>query len=132
MIKNKIVITLVLFLFLPLLSSCDLSEKESDVKESFDNTTMSEIKEKSNKYSEDEFQNNEVPLHDFVQLSGKIIQSEKADDEAIDKGTRFVLLSGESKYQIFNEQEELLAIGDKITVYGEYYGFIKAMLIEKE
>ena len=40
--------------------------------------------------------------------------------------------SGSSKYQVFNEQKKKLKIGDEVTVYGEYYGFLKGTLIESE
>lgn len=98
----------------------------------FDNQTREGIKKNANAYSEKEFQDNEVPLHDFVQLTGEITMSEKKSSAMIEKGTRFVIQSGDSQYQIFNEQTLPLKVGETVTVYGEYYGFIKAILIEKE
>lgn len=112
------------------LSSC--SEKEASTITQFDDKTLVGLKDNAKTYTEEEFQNSEVPLNEFIQISGEIIQSEKTDSEVIDKGTRFVLKSGDSKYQVFNEQMTPLLVGDKVTVYGEYYGIIKGTIIEKE
>ncbi|MDA3972819.1 hypothetical protein PF023_02065 [Enterococcus thailandicus] len=110
-------------------SGCGGSQ-EAAQNNQFTNEVTRELKQKAKRYTEQELQNTEVPLHAFIQLEGKIIRSD--GDKTILQGDRFILRSGSSKYQIFNEQKETISIGDQVTVYGEYYGFIKGIIIEKE
>ncbi|MGM9902621.1 hypothetical protein A5844_000422 [Enterococcus sp. 10A9_DIV0425] len=98
--------------------------------QNFEQQAKNRIKEKAYIYTEEEFQTANVPIHAWVQLSGEIIQSDQSKE--IVKGDRFILKSGSSRYQIFNDQEEILKIGDSVTVYGEYYGFIKGVVIERK
>ncbi|MGM0124581.1 hypothetical protein IGI37_001959 [Enterococcus sp. AZ194] len=102
--------------------------QNKELEANFTQKTKQEIKEKARIFTEDEFQSAEVPLNEYVQLSGEIIQSDRETD--LVKGDRFILKSGSSRYQVFNEQEEPIQVGDLVTVYGEYYGFIKAIVIE--
>ncbi|MDH6363965.1 hypothetical protein M2139_000950 [Enterococcus sp. PF1-24] len=119
---------LILLVFLPF-SACKQTEsKEND---NFSKETIGNLKTNAKEYSEDELQNGEVPLNEYVRLTGEIVESDSSD-EIISKGDRFILKSGDSQYQIFNQQDIPLQIADELTVYGEYYGFIKADLIEKE
>lgn len=110
------------------LSGCG-AEKSSN--KNFTEETLTALKKKAKLYTEEEFQNGEVPLHDFVQLTGKITKTDGKSSE-IQKGDRFILESGKSRYQIFNQQEEIFVVGDEVTVYGEYYGFITASYVEKK
>ena len=80
-------------------------------------------------YSDEELQAGEVPLNEYIQIEGEITKTDGG--KKITKGERFVLQSGNSQYQVFNEQEAPLSLGDRVTVYGEYYGIIKRMLIER-
>ncbi|MHA4801792.1 hypothetical protein ACX0E5_16380, partial [Enterococcus faecium] len=76
-------------------------------------------------------QNGDVRLNEYISLKGEIVESDSRSS-LIKKGDRFILKSGSSKYQVFNEQKKKLKIGDEVTVYGEYYGFLKGTLIESE
>lgn len=116
-------------MFLLVSSGCGGS-KENAQNNQFTNEVTREIRQKAKHYTEQELQNTEVPLHAFIQLEGEIIRSDGG--KTILKGDRFILRSGSSNYQIFNEQKEAISIGDQVTVYGEYYGFIKGIIIEKE
>jgi|SRR5699024_4116336 len=128
--KKHTLVLLLLFVLLLGGTGCSQNDKTQAKEEQFTATVETEIKKKTNKYTEKEFQTADVPLNDFVQLTGEITRSD--GDETLKKGDRFILKSGSSNYQIFNEQEYPFSIGDRVTVYGEYYGFIKAIAIEKE
>jgi|SRR5699024_223704 len=128
--KKHRILLLLLFVFLLGSTGCSQTDKTKDKEEQFTATVETNIKKKANKYTEEEFQTADVPLNDFVQLSGEITRSD--GEETLKKGDRFILKSGSSNYQIFNEQEYPFSVGNHITVYGEYYGFIKAIAIEKE
>lgn len=88
------------------------------------------IQQKAQVFTEKEYQSAEVPLHEWVKIEGKIIQSDRQED--IKKGDRFILRSGSSNYHVFNEQTAKIKVGDEVIVYGEYYGFIKGILIERK
>lgn len=114
------------------LSACHLSmDTDTTDTDNFSEVTTENLKHYAKKYSEEELQDGSVPLNEYIQISGEIIQSDSKTIE-IEKGDRFILMSGQSKYQVFNEQDDVLKIGDLITVYGEYYGFLKGSLIEKD
>lgn len=120
-----------LFFVLIILTSCSFKSQTNEKQESnFSKENIGRIKDKSKKFSNEELQNGEVPLYEYIQLAGKIIISD-SKDKSIEKGDRFILQQGEYKYQVINEQESVLNIGDQVTVYGEYYGFIKGSLIER-
>lgn len=125
--RKNFLILIIFFSFSVFLVSCS-SQKTTT--EDFTEETLIALKKKAKSYSNEEFQEGDVPLHEFVQLTGKITQSDGKKD-TIEKDDRFVLEVGESRYQIFNQQENSFKIGDEVTVYGEYYGFIKASYIEK-
>ena len=109
-----------LFLLILLaLTGCKSGEKE------FDEESLQNLKETAQSYSETELQNGDVRLNEYI------VESDSRSS-LIKKGDRFILKSGSSKYQVFNEQKKKLKIGDEVTVYGEYYGFLKGTLIESE
>lgn len=117
------------FFILISFSGCALQINESGEKErEFTQKTKEGIKKNAKQYTEKEFQSANVPLNEFVQISGEIIQSDR--EKKIEKGDRFLLKSGSSRYQVFNEQDIPIHVGDSVIVYGEYYGFIKAILVE--
>ena len=97
----------------------------------FDEESLQNLKETAQSYSETELQNGDVRLNEYISLKGEIVESDSRSS-LIKKGDRFILKSGSSKYQVFNEQKKKLKIGDEVTVYGEYYGFLKGTLIESE
>ena len=107
------------------LTGCKSGEKE------FDEESLQNLKETAQSYSETELQNGDVRLNEYISLKGEIVESDSRSS-LIKKGDRFILKSGSSKYQVFNEQKKKLKIGDEVTVYGEYYGFLKGTLIESE
>ena len=112
-------------LILLALTGCKSGEKE------FDEESLQNLKETAQSYSETELQNGDVRLNEYISLKGEIVESDSRSS-LIKKGDRFILKSGSSKYQVFNEQKKKLKIGDEVTVYGEYYGFLKGTLIESE
>lgn len=128
--NRKISRILLFSLCLTALSGCSFSE-ETERQATFSEEAVEQIKEKAKKYSEEDFKEGLVPLNEFVQLSGTILKSD-SQEQTLKKGDRFILVSGESQYQVFNEQENSFEVGEKIVVYGEYYGFLKGILIEKD
>lgn len=117
--------TILFFLSLLFLTAC---QKNSNQVTSFSSQALTSIKGKAKIYSEKELQSGKVPLNDFIKIEGEIIKADRGSK--IKKGDRFILHSEGSDYQIFNEQEKKFSIGDEVIVYGEYYGFIKGIVLE--
>ncbi|MBP1045872.1 hypothetical protein I6N96_06230 [Enterococcus sp. BWM-S5] len=130
--KRKRRYLLLSVLLLSFLSGCSSEMKgESERQASFSKEAVENIKEKAKHYSNQAFQDGEVPLNEFVQIKGTILKSDSSE-KVLKKGDRFILISENSQYQVFNEQENDFEVGDDVTVYGEYYGFLKGILIEKD
>lgn len=127
--KKKISFILLIILAGAVLICC-VGKKDGGSTHEFNKTSNIKLQTEAKKYSEEELQNGEVPLNEYIQLSGEIIQSDSKTNK-IEKGDRFILKSGSSKYQVFNEQPISLEVGEDVTVYGEYYGFIKGIVINK-
>ncbi|WP_158661720.1 hypothetical protein [Enterococcus timonensis] len=127
--KVKIVaMTLIIFsLGLIGLTSC---KNTSEKNQNFTEETILQLKQKAKTYTAAKFQDGTIPLNDFVQLSGVITKTD-GDADNIQKGDRFVIEDDQTKVQVFNQQNTILKLGDQVTVYSEYYGFITASLIEK-
>ncbi|MGX7133042.1 hypothetical protein [Enterococcus songbeiensis] len=129
--KKSAFLLFLLLISFSLLTSCKDNSKEADTQVSFTSEYEQKLKDKAKSYSEEELQSGEVSLNEFIKIHGTVLQSDSKQMK-IKKGDRFILKSGTSNYQIFNEQEKPIKIGDRIIVYGEYYGFLKGTLIEKE
>lgn len=78
------------------------------------------------------YQTNQVPLNSLVKLSGKITQTDHPDGQSGKKNSRFILEVDNQRYHIFNESYLDFAVADRVTVFGEYYGFIQARIIQKQ
>ncbi|MBO1300946.1 MULTISPECIES: hypothetical protein [unclassified Enterococcus] len=109
-------------------AGCQANNRQQEI--AFEDQVKEEIQQKAHVFTEKEYQSGEVPLHVWVKIEGKIIQADRGNE--IEKGDRFILRSGSSDYQIFNEQTAKIDVGDEVIVYGEYYGFIKGILIERK
>ena len=120
--------TLFILSVLLVLTGCSSQERMRE--QTFSKTSTNQLKEKAGIYSDEEFSKGVVPLHEFVKLSGTIIKSDSKKSE-LEKGDRFVLETADGQYQVFNEQSQGLQLHERVTIYGEYYGFIKATLIER-
>jgi hypothetical protein len=121
---------LILLSFLTLslgLVGCGSSKNNT---ENFSKETVADLKVKAKHYTMVDFKKDKVPLNEYVVCSGTITKIED-NKQSLAKGDRFILKNGSSKFQIFNEQDQTFEIGSKVTVYGEYYGFIKGTVIEK-
>ncbi|PQF81996.1 hypothetical protein EGW67_13230 [Enterococcus faecium] len=88
------------------------------------------LKENARSVSEQEWQNDEVPLREMVSLEGTIIKSDRKSGK-VENGDRFLLQTQGNVFMIFNDQNQCFRVGEQIKVYGEYYGFIKELLIER-
>ncbi|CUX98387.1 hypothetical protein ACVWIQ_02625 [Enterococcus faecium] len=88
------------------------------------------LKENARSVSEQEWQNDEVPLREMVSLEGTIIKSDRKSGK-VENGDRFLLQTQGNVFMIFNDQNQCFRVGERIKVYGEYYGFIKGLLIER-
>ena len=78
------------------------------------------------------YQTNQVPLNSLVKLNGKIMQTDHGDGSSVKRNSRFVLEVDNQRYHIFNESESEFAVADRVTVFGEYHGFIQARIIQKQ
>ncbi|AIM24548.1 hypothetical protein [Melissococcus plutonius] len=126
--KNRLVCSFILVIFL-FVGGCTKKETEKTTNQ-FSHETIQRIKKTAKSYSENELQSGQVPLHTYLQLTGKIIKSD-SKTATIKREDRFIFESDQNHYQVFNEQSMKLKIGDTITVYGEYYGFLKAIFVER-
>src|SRR5699024_11412705 len=70
--KKHTLVLLLLFVLLLGGTGCSQNDKTQAKEEQFTATVETEIKKKANKYTEKEFQTADVPLNDFVQLTGEI------------------------------------------------------------
>ncbi|MGI8170428.1 hypothetical protein ACR0Q6_12110 [Enterococcus lactis] len=89
------------------------------------------LKENARSVSEQEWQNDEVSLREIVSLEGTITKSDRKSNK-VENGDRFLLQTQGNVFMIFNDQDQCFRVGERIKVYGEYYGFIKGQLIERE
>ncbi len=112
-----------------ILSGCTL-QSESTQTAKFSQETVTKLKTAAKIYTDLAYQEGEVPLNEFVQMTGKITDTDSQDAQ-IKEGDRFVLQTDSAKYQVFNQQGTVLYLEEEVTVYGEYYGFIKGTLIER-
>lgn len=125
--KRKVLILLGFSLLT--LGACGNNRAEKETVDDFSKEAITNLKAQTKIYSDEDLQTGEVPLNEYIQIEGEITKTDGG--EKITKGDRFVLQSGDSQYQVFNEQDTPLSLGDQVTVYGEYYGIIKGMLIER-
>lgn len=122
---RKITFLLILIISVSVLTGCNRKQVEA-----FNQDTLNEngIVSKAKVYTDAQYQSGDVPLHKFVQLKGKITDTDQKDN-LVKKNARFVLKTDKGRYQIINDVEGNYEIGDTVIIYGEYYGFIKAMKI---
>ncbi|MDT2660529.1 hypothetical protein P7E02_11665 [Enterococcus hulanensis] len=115
-----------LFVTVLLFSGCSTQQAV----EEFDHTVESETQYKH--FTAEEYQQNQVPMNEFVVINGTIAKTDNPDNTSVKKDDRFILMTDNSKYQIINQSKEKnLEVFDEVVVYGEYYGFIQAHKIEK-
>ncbi|MBP1048279.1 hypothetical protein I6N96_18450 [Enterococcus sp. BWM-S5] len=117
-----------LILLVPLLSSC----ANREAVDSFDKQFKEEAAKIYKQYSSRAFQQGEVELNTFVQLSGVITVTDNQDGCSIKKNDRFILEVEGDRYQVINYSDSEWELTERVTVYGEYYGFIKAEEIKNE
>jgi hypothetical protein len=115
-------------LLLGLVSLTACADKKA---ENFAQQSSQPLSQKAKIYTDEQYQNGEVALHDYVQIQGKISKTDEKDGH-IKKDSRFILKTTAGNYQVINATDTSLQTGDTVTVYGEYYGFIKAMQIDSE
>lgn len=125
--KRKFIILLTGLPFC-LLFSCSNQETKKFDREA---SSADRIVIKAKAYTDAQYKNDEVPQHEYVKLTGKISKSDSADDK-VEKNGRFILETTGGRYQIINDANVSFKKGDHVIVYGEYYGFIKAMRIDSE
>lgn len=97
--------------------------------EKFTDEAQIQLKENAIEYTISQLQSHEAKLNTFVKISGTI-QLSDSNGSLVKKGDRFKLVQGEDAVQVFNEQEQEFRIGNEVTVYGEYYGFVKGTVID--
>lgn len=122
--KNYRLLVVFLVVFL---SSCG-SQEHIDA---FDHQVEEKVEKIYKQYSATEFQNGEIPPNTLVQLHGMITVTDNADGQSIKKNDRFILEAEGERYQVINSSDSEWQLLDWVTIYGEYYGFIKAEEIKK-
>lgn len=122
---------LVISSILLLLSGCSNTKAERETTEDFSKKYVEEIKMSAKAVTDEQLQNDEIPFHTIIYLEGIISKSDQKS-QVLEKGDRFLLQTEKSSYMIFNDQDRPLRVGEAIRVYGEYQGFLKGILIEKE
>ena len=123
--KSKLIL-----LLLPLLVIFGACQKEQAVQEEFQEKTTQQLTEKAQEFSNEAYQNGEVPLKTYVKIEGVITKTDAKNKQKIGKDDRFVIENEGVPYQIFNTTSDVLKVNDEVVVYGEYHGFIQSDLIE--
>lgn len=122
-LTGGLLLTLVL-----LMVGCSPANGEKEAK-AFTEEAAVNLRKQAVSYSKEELMADTIPLNTFIKVTGKITATDTSDGQ-VDKGARFKLNSEGYDIQIFNEQEKVYQVGDEVTVYGEYYGFIKGAVID--
>ncbi|MGC6767951.1 hypothetical protein [Enterococcus sp. LJL51] len=117
-----------LFFTIIFLSSCGEQERLH----SFDHQVEEETAAIYKHYSAEAFQNGDVPPNTLIQLSGVITVTDNDDGQSVKKNDRFILEAEGQRYQVINYSDSEWQLAEQVTVYGEYYGFIKAEQIKNE
>lgn len=120
-LKNSILAALLL-IFVTGCSSKEVKRSQNDTNQDIN------LVKKSKKYTDKQYKNGEVVLHEYVQVQGEIVKID-GEGKRVEKNSRFILKTKDGQYQIINGIDCDFEIGDSVIVYGEYYGFIKAMKI---
>lgn len=89
------------------------------------NTLNQELKQKAKIYKNEEYQNGKVPLQTYIKMEGKIIQTDNKNKQIVTKSDRFILENNGTKYQMICGEKITVKVGDKVTVYGTYYGLVQ-------
>lgn len=124
--KQKIIrlFCLLCLLFLTGCTSANAQEAKFDQ----DTTRGAELHAKE--YSLRSYELGKIPLHTYVKFSGKILKKDTTG-RVIRKDDRFIIAKDQVKVQVISQVDTNCQIGDQVTVYGEYYGFIKGINIMK-
>lgn len=124
---KKLLLIVAVFSSLLLTAGCGATETKGD--QAFTEEAAVNLRKNAIAYSKEDLEADNVPLNSFIKVTGKITATD-SEDGKVGKGTRFKLNSDGYDIQIFNEQTESYQVGDEVTVYGEYYGFIKGAVID--
>ncbi|MBU3178073.1 hypothetical protein KPL47_17235 [Clostridium estertheticum] len=84
-----------------------------------------ELKQKAKVYKNEEYQNGKVPLQTYIKMQGKIIQTDNKNKQIVTKSDRFILDNNGTKYQMICGGKITVKVGDKVNVYGTYYGLVQ-------
>ena len=84
-----------------------------------------ELKLKAKVYNNEEYQNGKVPLQTYIKMEGKIIQTDNKNKQIVTKSDRFILDNNGVKYQMICGEKITVKVGDKVNVYGTYYGLVQ-------
>ncbi|WP_261805865.1 hypothetical protein [Lapidilactobacillus luobeiensis] len=116
-----------LLLVCVILVGCTQQTKQTD---KFDQVTSTNIKQFAKHYANSKFTAGEVPINSYVAFTGKITKKD-TKGQVIKKSDRFIVKNATAKVQVISSADTQVAVGDRVTVYGEYYGLIKAYVVEK-
>lgn len=122
-IIKKIVLICIIAILTSNSYGCSTSSKSF-----YSNTSTSlnqELKKKAKTYKNEEYQNGKVPLQTYIKMEGKIIQTDNNNKKTVTKSDRFILENSGVKYQMICGEKITVKIGDKVTVYGTYYGLVQ-------
>ena len=83
------------------------------------------LKQKAKVYKNEEYQNGKVPLQTYIKMEGKIIQTDNNNNKIVTKSDRFILENSDVRYQMICAEKITVKVGDKVTVYGTYFGLVQ-------
>ncbi len=95
----------------------------------FTKKTQAGIVRKAKVYPLRAYQQTKVPTHAFVKLSGQIVKTDSGSRQ-VGQGDRFILKRKSLRVQVLNQATGNWRVGEHVTVYGEYYGFIKSYVVK--
>ncbi|WP_203662824.1 hypothetical protein [Lacticaseibacillus sp. 53-4] len=119
------------FALLMLLSFSGCGSAAATQNQTFTKKSASGLRVKAKGYSTQAFSKGNIPLNSYVKFTGRIQKKDTAG-ETVKKDDRLLLRNGKTKVQVMVQfQPTALKVGDRVTVYGEYYGFVKGSLIDR-
>lgn len=124
---HLVLLPIVVLLILLFSSGCS---KNHNVKvDNFSKDSEINIKKKSKLYTITQLSQSRASINSYVAVRGKITKKDTKGIK-INKGDRFILQDEHKRVQVLASNNTRFCVGQRVVVYGEYYGLIKSYLIE--
>ncbi|HGP4008949.1 TPA: hypothetical protein ACLLAE_002092, partial [Enterococcus faecium] len=105
--KLKGLVTMVIVICSLFLATGYMNDNRKQIN-NFSKKQEEKLKENARSVSEQEWQNDEVPLREMVSLEGTIIKSDRKSGK-VENGDRFLLQTQGNVFMIFNDQKSMLS-----------------------